>query len=490
MNDKFDQLELVSADNNGYYSFPMNPDGTLCLELGCTILNQAHADKKDIKVTNRILQTCLQDAGLSLNNECMYYLFDQEVHTIDEHDVIELEFAKALKNLKPNYFLPSSILNFSEGFRLILQCLSLAKNYLKGQVYTPFINRFNGHYQQIDIFQSIQILCQTIEKDLHSFNQKNVNAQALKFYDCSQNAMIIGGIVRAYLLPQSISVSLEPKDYDTGRCNIFCNTSFRRGDLVFIIAKYKDFYFVWNSASYGWVKSRNLAYLSEKSMHRINSNFKQEFYVGHKPYFAELEQVVLPGDTVFTRKNEIYLAVRDNNMNLVLKKINDMLPETITNFIKTPAELVNFVYGLNLPYMYAVFDCSEIIRRCFILLGYNVRKYSGDLIADLVDAGIEEITISDKDKLSQLNNGLYIANLLERRQQGELVSKHLYLVLKTDKEFRALSYAFQILNGDNVYEFPIGIHENTVDGLINQIHANHIIKFYNIAASWSTVLPN
>jgi hypothetical protein len=308
-------------------------------------------------------------------------------------------------------------------------------------------------------------------------------------------AEIIAPVTRGFLYPMATPVNLDENDFDSGNCDAHLNTSFRRGDQVSVLAKYNEpltnhtFWFVEANNRHGWISSANAVDLDQEKTARQPDDMVPYFYTGSEPYFDQFGQVVLlPGDTLYFANDSFGVKTVDSNKKWIFRPLADISEENVrpieTTNKNSIQEVMDFAYNLKLPYMWSVYDCSEVLRRIGLQLGFELQKYSGDAMMQIQQMFGTENTFeaTQESDLGVLGDGVYIANLLYPIPDTKsFSSKHMFLITKKDGTVSAFSYAFAIL-GDEGYEEPIGAHASGKDGLNLQFERGRKLSLTKIAA--------
>lgn len=369
----------------------------------------------------------------------------------------------------------------------LTRLLDIAKNKAEGPLYTPLFANRNDPHSQMEARLHVQTLISKLTGDIQTI-QDGGEPLVLKIHN-QERALVIDSITRAKLLPVALPVNSTPGDFDSGNCDVMLNTSFAPGEHVHILASYGNHMFVRMFGREGWVPRSHLSRQTERDAKLFARQYESVFYVGSDPLFYASaapgrQKALLPADVIYHKDGSFFVMDSLPKINTVVIHQLPAIPDTsVTRGLTTPQEALNFLFQLKLPYLWGVFDCSEVMRRMFALLGHSVRKYSGDMVEDL--AVLEEPThIDTRDGLTRLADGMYIGNLstpVAKDGQTNYRSIHMFLMTKMGKQLDAFSYAFEMLSAQGEREFPVGADVRDIDDLAAQFQRNRRISVQQIA---------
>jgi hypothetical protein len=351
---------------------------------------------------------------------------------------------------------------------------------INAELYTPFM----GAEGQILITQYVQDLIGKIRESLDNSSSQTESNPELFIFPQPLQAEIVDSVTRAFLYPLSAPVN-QPDDFDSGNCDYHLNTSFRRGDRGHVVASSGQYvFFISDYGTYGWIDLQHTAMVK---------NFEKEqqemFYTGGKPLFFEVagqKYVVLPGDSVYLEDGKYIVKTRNASGAVSLQELPALNRTEISGKLdfSQPQDLqvaIDFLNNLQMPYMWSVFDCSEVMRRMFLLAGIQLPKYSGDMMTELAKISPDQSDVTEASEIMQLRDGVYVMNLLNPSKPKESQSIHMFLVVKKGGELKAFSYAFDII-GDEQVEQPIGPHVCGVEALTKQLAKGRQFTVTPIAA--------
>lgn len=356
-------------------------------------------------------------------------------------------------------------------------------------VYAPFFTDTKDPESQIAITGEIWGLKKDLEGDMKLLKEKGT-AFKLKVRSKPQLGVVTNPTTRGKNLPTSLVGSLQRGDIETGRSDILLNTSFRRGDRVAVLATYEKYSLVCMKGAAGWVKTSDVGFISNDgrlASIKVDGNAEDNieyFYVGRGPFFVEQKDVfsghktsqtvILPGDTVMAnpRLEWFCLPRKHPEGTLSWTQVENTGFASLTAGFKTPQEFLDFIYHSRLPYVFGVFDCSEIIRRAFKVLGYDLPKYSADISVELAKLETQSV-VATKEELNQVQDGLYIV----------FRPGHMYVVTVQKGKFEAFSQAFEIKGDSGETEYPIGPHVGHKEMLLGEIERGRQLTFSKIATT-------
>lgn len=349
----------------------------------------------------------------------------------------------------------------------IQELIGFAEKMDMDKLYTPFI----GVEGQVFIAQYVQALVAEVREALNNVSGSEEQSD-LQILSQPVKAEIVESVTRAFLYPSASPVN-EPDDFDSGKCDLHLNTSFRRGDRGYIVATVGPYdFFMSDYGTYGWIDSAYAA-----ATENVSAEPEEMFYVGDEPLFLTTDNenyVILPGDTIYLVQGQYVAKVRSANGALSFQPLPALQPEKITGKLdfsqSTDLQIaVDFLNNLQMPYMWSVFDCSEVVRRVFLMAGIPLGKYSGDMMADLGKISPAQSLITGPEGLVGLKDGMYVLNLLDLKRPPGTESIHMFFVVKKAGELSAFSYAFQIVGSDGQVEEPIGPHTCGIAALTQQL---------------------
>ncbi len=394
--------------------------------------------------------TSSQASALLRGDEEAYKAFSSERDEIP--DVSNLSFAEKLKKLPPYNHLSESIstLGEQEVISMISRMIDGTSRLFPEHVYIPFFQK-ESIDSQIDIFPLIEDLKMNLRTTLGQRRRGIESNDRLKIFNTNERPQVevIDSITYGNLLPTSIAASNNSAEFDSDEVNLMQVTSFGRGDKVVLLATYGDYALATSGDGYGWINIDQVASIDEQ---KIIQNAKVVYYKGGEPIFYtdinREKRTLLPGDTVYEDSGQYYILQRnEKTKDVSLYPIDNLSSEKITEKLETPQELLDFLYGLDVPYIRGIFDCSEIYRRAFKLLGYQVGKYSGRIMRTVEQA----LGFSENERIiedfSYLSDGIYLSNILDGTH-----SKHVSLLVITNGQIEVYSYTHD--QEDPAYEYP------------------------------------
>lgn len=442
-------ISEVSARINGSVAIAHSLTGAPLFELTRQIIDGNYPGNGQ-----EIFRAAAQSYALDTRDKGLYDLVgrlpDLEAPRFDgEFVVLDLLFKRNTAHEE------ALVLNREEITRKIEELLGYAQIRAPRSevIYSPFFIDTLDIESQLMITGRIRRLYARLETDLEHLKRGD-RVLELKVEDQPVAGMVINPITRGKCIPTSFAGNKNPKDIETGNSDAFFNTSFRRGDRVVVLANYRGYSFVGTRGSYGWVRTGDVALIGRED--------NEVFYVGEGPLFLEQSQaVLLPGDSVFVDLETSKYFLPD--------------PEVLTEGFSTPQQFLNFLYNAQLPYIFGVFDCSELIRRAFKILGYDIPKYSADINAELSKLGTQTI-VSTPEELALVQDGLYIAFRLG----------HMYVVTVRSGKFEAFSQTFNIKGDSGEVEYPVGPHVCHKQALVEELErlqGKRVLTFSKIAVA-------
>jgi hypothetical protein len=321
-------------------------------------------------------------------------------------------------------------------------------------IFTPFMSGL----QQIRVGQFVQNTIADIQNALATDSADS----GIEILATPQPAEVINSVTRVFLYPSTTPVN-KANDFDPGNCDLHLNSSFRRGDRGLIGARTNGFvFFVSAFGSSGWVDERHV----DTEVQTENA-LREVFYTGGSPLFISVDgegHSILPGDSLYTDGATYMVKVRnkagDIKTHHIALESEGLRAENVTpgfDFSERKGwdDAISFLTNLDLPYMWSVFDCSEVLRRMLLMGGITVSKYSGDMMNDLKEITPLQATIATAEELDALPNGIYTINLI----MADGGSGHMYFVVKNGNDLAAFSYAFDIqADAPKVVDNAIGPH--------------------------------
>jgi hypothetical protein len=467
-------IESLALATRACAAVPVSDKGRPLFKFYGAMLEQGRYSQVGVRGMTSILRAAARSYALSVGSEDLYRLCCGCEPTTDKIPRVDkFKFIHPLWRLTRALCYPSLDVDTAEVLSRIRQLGDIAENLLKSDhLYSPFFKETQPH-RQVEIGGDLTQLRETLYRDVDALEcGKRAGTLMLLM---PRTGIVIGSMCRAHLLPMMVPVSDKPGDFDSGYCDKLSHTSFRLGDRVIIVASYGQFQLIATDGSCGWVEETDVAILEEDSAWHIDDAFLEVFYGGGQPNFLD-STTILPGDSLWWDGKSYYQARRSIRGAPILRKV-----ETVEGMrIDTPQGLLEFLYGIRLPYLYSLFDCSEVSRRALNLAGFSVRKHSGDALDDLTEVLGEPQQVRARADLDNLEDGLYHVNLLEEKSVGQ-ISRHIYWVTVWDGNIDVFSYAFRVLGNDGSFEYPVGSHTCGREALIHQLSYGRFLSFHKIA---------
>lgn len=393
--------------------------------------------KEKPEIQPSVQLTTLKAAALLSGDEKLYYSYPQgEKKPAPDLSTVVLD--SKLNQLPVYNSLPEELFHASsnEVRRMIQKMIAASQKRFQQDVYSSFFENENQE-SQINMHPAITLLVQNLQ---HALNMPD-SESLLRIYQPAERekAEVIDSIVYAHILPTSLPGTSEKGRFNTDEVNTMVGTTFGRGDKVVTLAEFEEYSLVSDGERYGWIDRQRVAGEKEVATYK---DVQPVYYTGGQPYFYQTaigeSSSILPGDTIYQKGPEYFVIRKDAvDATPALQKVNPP-KETISSMLSTPQEIADFLFGLDLPYIRGVFDCSEVIRRTFKMMGKSVGKFSGKImetIAKTVQAE-QEITI---DELFSLSDGVYISNLYKGG-----TSKHISLIFVSKGKTEIISYQHDI----------------------------------------------
>lgn len=384
---------------------------------------------------------------------------------------------------------PTQPLGLDGTLSTVERPLKIARKEAEDELYTPLFSNRDNPESQIAAGSRVRELIGEVEQAVSIARNGGISLKLKP--EGHTIATVVNGITRVRLLPSSVPVNKDRGDFDSGNCDALLNTSLANGERVAVLASYGNHMLVQMPGREGWVHKSNLGIMTDEMARNLENDYDETFYVGGTPLFYDDalggHKVLLPADRLYQQDGNYYIMNTDNTGSVTLQQLQDIDSSQFTSGVRTPQELINFLYGLQMPYMWAVFDCSEVMRRMFRLLGYSVRKYSGDMMDDLAIIGEKKIMKTSQD-LESLRDGIYVADLSFpfKKDDGQIgyKSNHMFVITKsnaTPNAIDAFSYAFNMHGDSSSTEYPVGPHVCSEIGLKRQFERNRIISAIMLA---------
>lgn len=196
---------------------------------------------------------------------------------------------------------------------------------------------------------------------------------------------------------------------------------------------------------------------------------------------------IFTGDPLYEKDGVYHTLIRDVRGMVGTTRLfdEDKSPYALSRRViakpSTPKDLARLI-DHHLPYIASLSDCSEMMRRLFSSLGYEVPKYSRDMMVALEDAGIDPAVIRSDNGWDLLHDGLFAGELRQMKEDETFASCHLYLIQKRGEQIQAVSQAFKMLTASGQVEYPVGIDFRNRADMASQFGKNRTIAAYRIAS--------
>lgn len=487
-------LERTALRNNGAYSVFMDSTGEPRVYRYIDYVRNHHHDYSRLPARS---QSRIISAGIVAANIISGKPLDYSELSVGSEDTRCAEFADGLYNFT---FVPELTHLPKRGELVLDECLELAETprmeaieilkkaiaaadefFKRGLFYTPYLDHEGNPIevntlvaQKVDEIKAKIKILEDVPDEV--FGQR------------VRPGIIVSQAAWLHMLPTEVPFGAA-WDVDSGQCNVNTPSSCALGEECFVLTTVGSYTLVKMNKRHGLILTDKLAQLSdlpEKDGYQTVTYAHPSILYLPRASRNDFHQI-FPGDPLFERDGVYHTLIQGGGGMVGYARLfdEDIQPYALSQrVIAQPSEPKDFVRLIDhhLPYIASLADCSEMMRRLFASLGYDVPKYSRDMMKALEAVGIDPAVVGSDNNWDVLNDGLFVGELRQMRADATFASTHLYLIQKQGEQVQAVSQAFGMLSDDGQVEYPVGIDFRNRADLAAQFGKNRKIATYRIAS--------